>query len=40
MYVDDILLTGSDPGRLLETKEYLKYHFVIKDIGGQIHFRN
>ena len=34
MYVDDILLTGSDPGGLLETKEYLKRHFVTKDMGA------
>ena len=33
VYVDDIFLTGSDLAGLLETKEYLKRHFVIKDIG-------
>jgi len=32
VYVDDILLNGSDPGGLLETKEYLKHHFVTKDM--------
>jgi len=32
VYVDDILQTGSDPGGLLETKEYLKCCFVTKDI--------
>ena len=33
VYVDDILLTGSDPGGLLETKKHLKCHFVTKDMG-------
>ena len=28
VYVDDILLTGSDSVRLLETKQYLKCHFL------------
>ena len=32
VYVDDILLTGSDSAGLLETKEYLKCHFVTKDM--------
>jgi len=32
MYVDGILLTGSDSAGLLKTKEYLKRHFVTKDI--------
>jgi len=31
-YVDDILLTSSDLRELLETKEYLKRHFVTKKI--------
>ena len=31
VYVD-ILLIDSDPERLLETKEYLKHHFVIKNM--------
>ena len=38
MYVDDILLTDSDPGGLLETKEYLKRHFMTKDMGRPIYF--
>jgi len=38
VYVDDILLTGSDPGGLLETKEYLKCHFVTKDMGRPKYF--
>ena len=32
VYVDDILLNDSNPGGLLETKEYLKRHFVTKDM--------
>ena len=30
IYVDDILLTCSDSAEILETKIYLKRHFVIK----------
>ena len=33
VYVDDIVLTGSDSAGLLETKQYLKRHFVTKDMG-------
>jgi len=33
VYVDDILLTGSDSTGLLKTKQYLKHHFVTKDMG-------
>ena len=33
VYVDDILLTGSDSAGIMEAKMYLKRHFVIKDIG-------
>ena len=32
VYLDDILLISSDSARLLETKEYLEYHFVTKDM--------
>ena len=32
VYVNDILLTGSDYVTLAETKEYLKWHFVTKDM--------
>jgi len=32
IYVDDILLTGSDSAGIVETKMYLKRHFVTKDI--------
>ena len=32
IYVDDILLTESDSVRILETKKYLKRHFVTKDM--------
>jgi len=30
VYVDNILLTGSDSAGLLETNEYLKRHFVTR----------
>jgi len=35
VYVDDILLTRCDSSALTETKEYLKRHFVTKDMGSQ-----
>ena len=38
VYVDDILLTGSDSTGLLETKKYLKHHFVTKDKGRPKYF--
>ena len=38
VYVDDILLTDNDPRGLLETKEYLKRHFVTKDMVRPIYF--
>ena len=38
VYVDDILLTCSDSAGLLETKEYLKRHFVTKDMGRPKYF--
>ena len=31
-YVDDILLTGSDSTVINQTKEYLKTHFLTKDM--------
>jgi len=37
VYVDDILLTGSDSTDLAETKEYLKRYFVTKDMGKPRH---
>ena len=33
VYVDDILLTGSDSAGIMETKMYLRRHFVTKDMG-------
>jgi len=33
VYVDDILLTGSDLAGIVETKMYLKRYFVTKDMG-------
>ena len=38
VFVYDILLTGSDSVPLAETKEYLKCHFVTKDIGKSKYF--
>jgi len=38
VYVDDILLTDSDSAELLETKEYLKHHFVTKVMGRPKYF--
>ena len=38
VYLDDILLTGSDSVALAETKEYLKRHFVTKDMGKPRYF--
>jgi len=38
IYVDDILLTGSDSAALAETKEYLKCHFVTEDVGKPKYF--
>jgi len=32
------LLTGSDPTGLLETKKYLKHHFVTKNMGHPKYF--
>ena len=36
VYVDNILLTGSDSAGIVETKMYLKRHFVIKDMDSKI----
>ena len=33
VYVDDILLIGSDTTRIAETKKYLFTYFVTKDMG-------
>jgi len=38
VYVSDILLTESDSVVLTETKEYLKRHFVMKNIGKLKYF--
>jgi len=38
VYVDDILLTDSDSSALLDTKQYLKCHFVTKDMGSPKYF--
>ena len=38
VHVDDILLTGIDPIGPLETKEYLKHHFVTKVMGRSKYF--
>ena len=38
VYVDDILLAGSDSVALAETKEYLKRYFVTKDMRKPTYF--
>jgi len=38
VYIDDILLTGSDSAGLLEPSKYLKRHFVTKDMGRPKYF--
>jgi len=38
VYIDDILLTKSDSAGIIETKMYLKRHFVTKDIGHSKYF--
>ena len=38
VYVDDILLTGSDTTRIMKTEEYRRKHFVTKDIGKSRYF--
>ncbi|KAK4382102.1 Retrovirus-related Pol polyprotein from transposon RE2 [Sesamum angolense] len=38
VYVDDILITGSDSDRIEEAKTYLQKHFVTKDLGRPRYF--
>ncbi|KAG6385943.1 hypothetical protein SASPL_154826 [Salvia splendens] len=38
VYVDDILISGSDVRGIEETKKYLQQHFVIKDLGRPKYF--
>ena len=38
VYVDDILLTGSDIAGIQKTKDYLQTHFVTKDMGRPKYF--
>ena len=38
VYVDDILLTGSDIAGIAEVKQYLAQHFVTKDMGKSKYF--
>ena len=38
VYVDDILLTGSDTTGIAETKEYQSTYFVTKDVGKLKYF--
>jgi len=38
VYVDNILLTGSNSTALAEMKEYLKCHFVTKNMGKSKYF--
>jgi len=39
VYIDDILLTGSDSVTLVETKGYLKRYFMTNDMGKARYFR-
>ena len=34
VYVDDIILTGSDDTSILATKTYLQQHLSIRDLGS------
>ena len=38
MYVDDILLAGSDAAGLVKIKEYLRHYFVTKDMDKPKYF--
>ena len=38
IYVNEILLTGSDAAGIVETKMYLQCHFVTKNIGRLKYF--
>ena len=38
VYVDDILLTGSDTTRITKIKEYLSMYFVTKDMEKSKYF--
>lgn len=38
VYVDDILLTGSEIAGIVEVKQYLAQYFVTKDIGKPKYF--
>lgn len=38
MYVDDILLTDSNTTWISQTKEYLRKHFITKDMGKPRYF--
>ena len=38
IYINDILLTGSDTDGIAKTKKYLRKHFVTKDIGRPRYF--
>lgn len=38
VYVDDIILTGSDPSLLAALTSHLKSRFAVKDLGPSTHF--
>ena len=38
VYVDDIIITGSDKEGIIATKEFLKSMFEIKDLGEMKYF--
>ena len=38
VYVDDIILTGSDEAEVVATKVYLRQYFVMRDLSHQQYF--
>ena len=38
VYIDDIMLTENDIGRIMKTMKYLKQQFVTKNMGKPRHF--
>ena len=38
VYVDDIILTGSDDTGILSMKTYLQQHLTIRDLGSPRYF--
>jgi hypothetical protein len=38
LYVDDMIIIGDDPTRILEFKQFLSHHFEMKDLGTLTYF--